>query len=156
MVNIRSLATRLNAVPSGGPGPCEHRTVSKEGRIVCQKIVQGEAEVTPDLCHACPLHAINCVHLRCSLRQTSPSPLIVRYNGRTEIWDDLPAEIKFQQAACAAKVAPIQDPQQCAGCALRQALQGAERPTVATEQRLLRAGKVVRFPGRPSASAVEQ
>ncbi len=51
-----------------GLGSCEHRTVSRDGRIVCSKIVEGDHEVSPDMCHACPLKAVNCVHLRFSLR----------------------------------------------------------------------------------------
>ncbi|MGD2207423.1 MAG: hypothetical protein PVH17_11665, partial [Anaerolineae bacterium] len=39
---------------------CEHRTVSKEGRIVCRKIVEGEGEVSPNVCRACPARAVNC------------------------------------------------------------------------------------------------
>lgn len=99
--------------------PCEHRVVSKTGRILCQKITEGDNVVSPDLCRSCPFAAINCRHLCFSLRQTSPSTLIVRFNGRQEIWDDRPPEILFEQAACALKVVPISGPEQCAGCSLR-------------------------------------
>ena len=74
---------------------CEHRTVSRDGRIVCKKIVDGQAEVSPSVCRQCPSRAVNCRHLRFSLRLTSPSPLLVRFNGRTELWDDGPAELPF-------------------------------------------------------------
>ena len=40
-------------------GVCEHRTVSKEGRIVCRKIVEGENTVSPNLCRNCPFMAVN-------------------------------------------------------------------------------------------------
>lgn len=100
---------------------CEHRTVSRDGRIVCKKIVEGRAEVSPNICRQCPFRAVNCQHLRFSLRLSSPSPLVVRYNGRTELWDDGPAELRFDRAACAERVMPIHSPQACAECSLRQA-----------------------------------
>jgi len=98
--------------------PCERRVVSKTGRILCSKITEGDNLVSPELCQSCPFAAIHCRHLRFSLRQTSPSPLIVRCNGREEIWDDYPPEILFEQAACAVKVVPISVPEQCVGCTL--------------------------------------
>ncbi|HSJ53382.1 MAG TPA: hypothetical protein VLC52_06505 [Anaerolineae bacterium] len=144
---------------------CEHRTVSRDGRIVCKKIVDGQAEVSPTVCRQCPFRAVNCQHLRFSLRLSSPSPLLVRYNGRTELWDDGPAELRFDRAACAARVMPIHSPQACAECALRQAAcptpvvthrpdatasgdsvrRGGEVSPAATE---LGSGRVVAFPGR--------
>ena len=105
---------------------CEHRTVSKDGRIVCRKIVSGDNEVSPNVCRTCSYKAVRCGHLRFCLNQTAPSRLIVRYNGRTEIWDDDPPEVRFEQAACAAKVMPIQHPKQCVGCALRQPVGGRD------------------------------
>jgi hypothetical protein len=129
--------------------------VSKEGRIVCAKIVEGENEVTPNTCRTCPFKAVNCAHLRFSLRQTSPSPLIVRYNGRTEIWDDEPPQLLFQQAACAARVAPVDHPRVCAGCTLRQPLQAAAEPQAARRRPAAAraAGKVVAFRGREAVAA---
>lgn len=129
-------------------GMCEHRTVSKEGRIICGKIVEGDNAVSPNTCRNCPFIAANCAHLRFSLQQTSPSPLIVRYNGRTEIWDDDPPEIRFHQAACAARVMPIDDPRVCAACALREA-KSERSPTHRPAPRRLEPaarGKVVPFP----------
>ena len=126
-----------------GHGPCEHRTVSKDGRIVCAKIVEGETEVSSDRCRNCPFKAVNCSHLRFSLQQVTPSPLTVRYNGRVEVWDDDPPEILFEQAACLAKVAPIEHPRACIGCVLRRPIDApAERP----RRRVAGAGKVVPFP----------
>ena len=153
---------------ANSPSPalaCEHRTVSRDGRIVCKKIVDGQAEVSPNVCRQCPFRAVNCQHLRFSLRLSSPSPLLVRYNGRTELWDDGPAELRFDRAACAARVMPIHSPQACAECALRQAAcpapvvthrpdatapgdsvrRGGEVSPAATE---LGSGRVVVFPGR--------
>lgn len=132
---------------------CEHRTVSKDGRIVCRKIALGDNSVSPNACRGCPFKMVNCRHLRFSLEQTSPRPLVVRYNGRQEVWDDDPAELRFEQAACAVKVAPIQDPGACATCTLRQeAGQPVEQPIRRQRRRAAAAGKVVAFPG-PAAAA---
>ena len=134
--------------------PCEHRIVSKEGRIVCRKIVEGENEVSPNVCRACPLKTVNCAHLRFSLRQTSPTPLIVRYNGRTEVWDDDPPEVCLEQAACGAKVTPIQHPKQCASCTLRQPLQAPVPPPERRQRQVaVGGGQVVPFPGREVTAA---
>jgi hypothetical protein len=121
---------------------CEHRTVSRDGRIVCKKIVEGQAEVSPNDCRQCPARAVNCQHLRFSLRLSSPSPLVVRFNGRTELWDDGPAELCFDRAACAERVMPIRSPQACAECAVRQAA-WCEVPPATNEAGH---GRVVAFP----------
>jgi hypothetical protein len=135
-----------------GLSPCAHRTVSKDGRIICAKIVEGDNAVSLDVCRDCPVRAINCTHLSFSLRQTQPSRLIVRFNGRTEIWDDDPPEILFDTAACAAKVMPVDGPRSCAGCTLRMAIDSpTERPTP-RQRRAAAVGKVVPFP-RPSTVA---
>jgi hypothetical protein len=120
---------------------CEHRSVAADGRIVCRKIVWGENRVSPALCRACPGQAVNCTHLRFSLRHTSPSPLVVRFNGRTEVWNDTPPALQFEQAACALKVAPLSSPRACAGCTLCQpATEPAAEPAP-----VARPGKVVPF-----------
>ena len=124
---------------------CEHRTVAKDGKIVCSRVVEGENEVSPNVCRDCPFKAVNCSHLRFSLRQTSPSPLIVRYNGRTEIWDDGPCELSFERAACDVKVMPIYEPRSCAGCTLHEPLQ-ARRKTASRRRKAAAIGKVVAFP----------
>ena len=129
---------------------CEHRSVSKDGRIMCGKIVEGDPEVSPNLCRDCPFKAVNCSHLRFSLRLSSPSPLIVRFNGRTEIWDDDPPQLSFERAACAARVTPIHDPRACATCALRQPIQAEPDPAAETYSQ---PGRVVAFPGREPALA---
>jgi hypothetical protein len=126
---------------------CQFRTVSKDGRIVCSKIAQGDNAVSPAVCRACPFSTVNCAHLRFSLQHTSPSPLVVRFNGRTEVWNDDPAQLLFYHAACAERVVPIHSPRACAACPLRVAAQaacegGASRPAPA------RPGKVVPFPVR--------
>ena len=124
---------------------CEHRTVSKDGHITCRKIVQGENTVSPDLCRTCPFRSVNCSHLRFSLVQTSPSPLIVRFNGRTELWDDEPPELHFQQAACSERVLPIEHLRSCTGCSLRQPMETpAARPN--PRRPAAHPGKVVPFP----------
>jgi hypothetical protein len=132
--------------------PCEHRTVSKDGRIVCSKIVDGDNEVSPNVCRTCPYRSVNCAHLRFSLRQVSPSPLVVRFNGRTEVWDDDPPEIRFEQAACAAKVMPIGHPRACAGCLLRQPMQTPTEVLGPRRRKVDHVGKVVPFPSREIAA----
>jgi len=129
---------------------CEHRSVSKDGRITCGKIVEGDPEVSPNLCRDCPFKAVDCSHLRFSLRLSSPSPLIVRFNGRTEIWDDDPPQLSFERAACSARVRPIHDPRACANCTLRQPLQASPDPAAETHGQ---PGRVVAFPGREPALA---
>jgi hypothetical protein len=151
MIRTLSLAQRRQN-PISGPSPCDHRTVSKDGRIICRKIVEGNNGISPDLCRTCPVRAVNCAHLRFSLRQTSPSPLIVRFNGRTEVWDDDPPEICFRQAACASQVLPIESPRACAICALRQPVQApAAQP--APQRQAAQPGKVVSFPQQEPVAA---
>jgi hypothetical protein len=130
------------------PVSCEHRTVSRDGRIICAKISEGDNAVSPALCRACPFQAVDCAHLRFSLQHTAPRPLVVRYNGRTEIWDDEPPALHFCQAACAARVMPIDHPRACAGCTLRQALQAPAAPPPRRLRRAACSGKVVPFPER--------
>jgi hypothetical protein len=152
MSMIRELSTyRQSPDPMLGLSSCQHRTVSKDGRIVCAKIVEGDNQVSPNVCRTCPFKAVNCTHLCFSLRQTSPSPLVVRYNGRTEIWDDGPPELGFEHAACAAKVTPIDHPRVCMGCPLRQAIQAPVEGQV--RRRASGNGKVVPFPLREAAAA---
>jgi len=96
-------------------GLCQHRSVAADGRIVCAKITLGDNEVSPNLCRNCPAKTIACHHLRFSLQKSSPSAIVVRYvNGRTEVWNDKPPSVSFLRAACAAKVAPITSPRECA------------------------------------------
>jgi hypothetical protein len=105
-----------------GASRCEYRAVSKDGRVICRKIVEGENVVSPGLCRTCPFRAVNCSHLRFSLLRTSPSPLLVRFNGRTELWNDDPPEVRFLQAACSVWVLPIGHPGLCSGCSIREAI----------------------------------
>ncbi|MGD8627408.1 MAG: hypothetical protein PVF47_16085 [Anaerolineae bacterium] len=133
---------------------CEHRTVSKDGRILCKKIVEGDNEVSPNVCRDCPMRAVNCEHLRFSLRLSSPSPLTVRFNGRTEIWDDGPPALAFERAACAARVVPIHGPRACAGCTLRQEHLPAQ-PEPAAAEAAGHPAKVVAFPGRQAGAAAD-
>ena len=165
MARELQLARRLNGegsipLPGGAVfqeqvqslSPCEYRKVSKDGRIVCAQIVEGDNEVSPNVCRDCPFKAVDCGHLRFSLRQTSPNRLIVRYNGRTEIWDDDPPDLQFERAACTAKVMPIYEPRSCAGCTLRQPLQApVERPK--RQRRVTGAGRAVPFSSREALVA---
>jgi len=107
--------------------PCPYHEVDDEGHILCDKIKTGDREVSPNICRACPVSAINCAHLRATLDHHARPPLTVRYgNGKTEIWDDVAPSINLQTAACAAKVTPIYSPRDCAGCPIRQPLVAAE------------------------------
>jgi hypothetical protein len=135
-----------------GDSACEHRTVAKDGRIMCSRIVEGESEVSPNVCRDCPFKAVNCRHLRFSLRQTSPTPLIVRYNGRTEVWDDGPRSLSFERAACAARVTPVYEPQSCAGCSLHTPIQAPAKAPLRRRQ-AASAGKVVAFPAHEPLAA---
>jgi len=162
----------LTARPLGAPsaaGSCEHRSVAPDGRIVCRKIAWGENKVSPSLCRACPGQAVNCVHLRFSLRHSPPSSLLVRFSGRTEVWTDDHPALEFQQAACALQVMPLHSSRSCASCSMRQPLCAAEAPAQAAEAEPMAlprpanrgetcpaaaSGKVVPFPGttRPARS----
>jgi hypothetical protein len=152
MIRKLPLTQRLRA-PGQGISPCEHRTVSKAGRITCRKIAEGDNEVSPNVCRSCPKRAVNCSHLRFSLRQTAASPLIVRFNGRTEIWDNDPPEIRFEQAACAARVIPIESAKACAACPLRQPVSSPVEATPQPAHRVSQLGTVVPFPAREAAAA---
>jgi hypothetical protein len=150
---IRTLPVAQLQNRNQGLSPCEHRSVSKDGRIVCCRIVEGDNEVSPNVCRACPIKAVNCLHLRFSLRKTSPTPLLVRFNGRTEVWDDDPPELLFERAACVAKVTPIEHARSCAGCILRQPLQIPAETSARHVRQSSIAGKVVPFPEREVAVA---
>lgn len=150
---IRELPVVRCQRASQGPSPCDHRAVSKDGRIICRKIVEGDNAISPSRCLVCPAAAINCSHLRFSLHQTSPSPLIVRFNGRTEVWGDDPPELQLARAACAEQVIPIDTPLRCASCALRLPVHApAARAAQPAPRRAARGGKVVPFP-RPEPLA---
>jgi hypothetical protein len=128
---------------------CPQRGVADDGRIVCTKIGRGDNEVSPALCAACPAAQINCQHLRFTLEKSLASSIIVHYgNGKTEVWDDRPPALRFNRAACLARVVPIVSGKDCAaGCALHQAAmpQGDEMPASVPLP-----GKVIPFPEAPS------
>lgn len=135
---------------------CHHRKAEKDGRIVCQKIVQRDNEVTPNICRTCPAMAINCDHLRFTLQKITSTAILVRYgNGRTEIWNDEPPRIEFVRSACAVKVMPVESPRQCAGCGMRCPAMVEE---VAPAQEEIERGRVpqpvqvIPFPARSVAS----
>lgn len=151
-MNAMQTLTMQNVLPEVLGVSCEHRTVSKDGRIVCRKIATGDNEVSPNICRTCPFKAVRCEHLRFSLRKTEPCRLIVRFNGRTEIWDDEPPDVRFEQAACAAKVLPIQHPKQCVGCALRQPVAvGSGAVPAGPPRRSVASHGAVAFSGRVAA-----
>lgn len=157
----RPEAASPESILTWAPGPaketqgqalCEHRTVARDGRIVCARIVEGDNEVSPNVCRDCPFKAVNCSHLRFSLRQTSASPLVVRHNGRTEIWDDGPGQLGFERAACAAKVMPVFGPQSCTGCSMHKPIQSVASPPSPRRQARA-AGQVVPFPAHEPLAA---
>jgi hypothetical protein len=103
--------------------PCSLRHAEEDGRVVCKKIVQGDNEVGPNICRACPVMAINCTHLRFTLQKITSTAILVRYgNGRSEVWAADPPRVALARGACAAKVMPIDGPKACAGCTLHHAL----------------------------------
>lgn len=131
---------------------CDHRAVSKDGRIICGKIVDGENEVSPNVCRECPFRAVDCSHLRFTLRMEAASPLVVRYNGRVEVWDDGPAQLAFERAACSSRVVPIYEPRSCQGCVLRAPM-GLKPEHPRTVPHAAGNGKVVSFPSREALAA---
>lgn len=154
---IRSLSTVQERYEDVVPAvsACAHRTVAKEGRIVCARIVEGDNAVTPDVCRDCPVKAVNCSHLSFSLRQVSPTPLVVRFNGRTEVWDDDPPHVCFERAACAARVLPIENSRTCIGCTLRHPVDSFSELPAPRRRRAAVAAKVVPFPGRNRHAAAD-
>ncbi len=140
--------------------PCQFRHAEEDGRVVCEKIVQGDNEVGPNICRACPVMAINCSHLRFTLQKISSSSILVHYgDGRSEVWAGDPPRVTLAKGACAAKIMPIEGPKSCAGCALRSALlqPGSEEPAVQDGHRTpasaqMRAGKLLSFPPRRAAA----
>lgn len=132
---------------------CQYRSVARDGRIICNKIAEGDNEASPNLCRDCPARQVSCDKLRFSLQKFSPSPIVVRYgNGHSEVWNDEPARLIFLRAACAAKVAPISDPRQCAACALR-AVSEPVLEEIPLPRKVARGGKVIAFPQRVAAAA---
>lgn len=120
---------------------CQHRLVDKDGRIICEKIREGDREVSPNLCRACPARQVGCDHLRFTLAKTEPSPIVVRYaTGRVEVWNNDPPAVRFRTAACALKVAPVQGVSQCLACSARTCRVAPEAEPAA------RAGNILVFP----------
>ena len=135
---------------------CPHRNVTDDGRIVCRMIRAGDNEVSPHLCHDCPSRTAGCEHLRCSLQKVASSPITVRYaTGRTETLEGQPARITFLQAGCAARVAPVQSPRECASCSLHSARAAATATAAAAAVASTPApgGKVIAFPRRVAAAS---
>ena len=107
--------------------PCPYRLVDGEGHILCHQIKNGDREVSPAICRACPIAQIDCRHLKATLDQQTRMPITVRWgNGKTQVWDDPMPPLAMQRAACAAKTIPILSPRDCAGCVLRQSLAVAD------------------------------
>jgi hypothetical protein len=138
--------------------PCPFRHAADDGRVVCEKIVQGDTEVGPNICRACPVMAINCTHLRFTLQKISSTSILVHYgNGRSEVWAAEPPRVALARGACAAKVMPIDGPKACVGCPLHSALSQPERdqpvlPHVHPVPAANRAGRLLTFPARRAAA----
>ena len=146
MVRELSLAQQHRESTQPCSSGCEHKSVAPDGRIVCKKIAWGENKVSPSLCRSCPAQAVNCAHLRFSLRHSPPSSLLVRYSGRTEVWNDDRPALEFQQAACALQVMPLHSPRSCASCSMRQPVGAAQAEPAAMPRPAAAPGKVVPFP----------
>ena len=111
--------------------PCQHRSVSEQGQLLCAKIKGPDSEVSPDICNACPVSSADCSHLRFTLEKRGGGDIVVRFgNGRTEVWKGEPEGVHVQQAACALMVLPISPGKTCIACAWRRpAGDCAERTT---------------------------
>ena len=138
--------------PAETSGPCPHRSVSDDGRVLCAKIIDRNNAVSPQVCGDCPFRVIDCSHLRFTLSLSSTTPLMVRHNGRTEVWDDGPPKVTLHRAACVAKVSQIEHPAVCAGCSRRRPLlYGGEQ--VIPKPRPVCSSKVIPFPSRAAMAA---
>ena len=146
MVRELSLAQQHRESTQPCSSGCEYKSVAPDGRIVCKKIAWGENKVSPSLCRSCPAQAVNCAHLRFSLRHSPPSSLLVRYSGRTEVWNDDRPALEFQQAACALQVMPLHSPRSCASCSMRQPVGAAQAEPATMPRPAAAPGKVVPFP----------
>lgn len=129
---------------------CEYREALEDGRVICQKVAEGNPEVDPSICRRCPVMAINCQHLRFTLRKLGHKPILVRFgNGRTEVWDDDPPAVEFIHGACAEKVMPISGARDCVGCRVRCPVRREpapeSRPAI-REPVVARGSNVIMFP----------
>jgi hypothetical protein len=109
--------------------PCPFRRADDDGNILCERIKTGDRQVSPEICHACPVAAISCAHLRATLNHDARPPIVVRWgNGKTTVLEPDAPSIEIERGACAEKMIAITSPHDCAGCALRVAL--ANAPTI--------------------------
>jgi len=131
---------------------CPHRSVVKDGRIICKMVLSGDNEVSPNLCRECPAKAIACDHLRFSLHKITSRPITVRYaTGRVEVLDDQPPRVAFVRAACERKVIPVNSSLECARCELHseRVAQPVARPAFVSAGK----GKVIPFPRHVAAAS---
>jgi hypothetical protein len=99
---------------------CQHRNVSEDGKVICQKIARGDQEVSLAICEACPAAQCNCGHLRFSLEKEGDTAVMIRYgNGRTELLEGGPSGVRLTKSACAAQLRPVDTRKDCVGCPLR-------------------------------------
>ena len=137
---------------------CNHKTVADDGRLVCSKIGRGDKEISPALCAACPAAQCNCANLRFSLEKEGYGAVVIRYgNGKSMVWDDRSAALRFSRAACASRTMPVCSVSDCAGCPQRVAIlpqaivaerqaMVAKSQAVASVARPASVGKVIPFP----------
>jgi hypothetical protein len=129
---------------------CPHRSVAKDGQIICKMVLSGDNEVSPNLCRECPAKAIACDHLRFSLQKITSRPITVRYaTGRVEVLDDQPPHVAFRRAACEKRVMPVNSSLECACCELHS--ECVTRPVTRPASVLAEKGKVIPFPRRLAA-----
>lgn len=108
---------------------CLHRSVTDDGRLLCDCIADADREVSPSLCQGCPVAAAGCASLRFSLHKEAGAGIIVRYgNGRTLILDQAPTTLRLRQAACRVTSQAISSTEECRACSLRRA--GAAHTTM--------------------------
>lgn len=131
---------------------CPHRSVAKDGQIICKTVLTDDNEVSPSICRECPAKAIACDHLRFSLQKITSRPITVRYaTGRVEVLDDQPPLVAFRRAACEMKVMPVNSPLECACCELHS--ERVTQPVTMPASVSAEKGKVIPFPRHVAAAS---
>lgn len=110
---------------------CSHRSVSDDGRLLCDRIADTDREVTTALCQGCPANAAGCGSLRFTLHKETGPGIIVHYgNGRSLILDQAPTALRLRQAACSLTSQAISSAEECRVCSLRRAGVAAGHPSM--------------------------
>jgi hypothetical protein len=101
---------------------CTHRSVTDDGRLLCDCIADADREVTTALCQGCPAMAAGCGSLRFSLHKEAGAGIIVHYgNGRSLVLDQAPTTLRLRHAGCGLTSQAISSLEECRGCSLRRA-----------------------------------